>query len=73
MNGGGLSEDGMTTSGMGIVDDGWMNGKITGAGPTGGSDVARTDGGGGAMDPPPAPEGLGLGINTFGLALNFLF
>ena len=51
-----------------------MRGKITGAGLTGGGGAAKTDGGGNIVtDPPVLPEGLGLGMNIFGLALNFLF
>jgi len=60
---------------MGIDDDGWIKGKITGAGLTGGGGaMAGTDDGGGntGVSPPVPSEGLGLGINMFGLALNFL-
>jgi len=60
---------------MGMDDDGWIKGKITGAGPTGGggATTGADDGGGNAGVSPPAPfEVLGLGMNVFGLALNFL-
>jgi len=59
---------------MGRDEDGWIKGKITGAGPTGGGGAtSRADDGGGAVvGPPPPPEGLRLGMNILGLALNFL-
>ena len=54
------------TTGVGIFEDGWMNGKMTGAGPVGGGGMtAGADDGGSRMAAvdPPVPEGLGLGMN----------
>ena len=61
-----------TTGGSGMTsfgkdDDGWMNGQMTGIGPTGGGGaIAGADDGASGMmvvDPPAPPEGLGLGMN----------
>jgi len=61
---------------MGVDDNRWIKGKMTGAGLTGGGGaMTGTDNGGGGntgISPPAPPEGLGLGMNIFGLALNFL-
>ena len=58
---------GKGTTSLGRDDDGWINDRITGMGPTwGGGAVARTDGSGSGimMVDPPVLEGLGLGMNT---------
>jgi len=57
--------NGMTS--LGRDNDGWMNGWMTGTGPTGGGGaMIGTDGGasGTAIVDPPVPEGLGLSMNT---------
>ena len=55
--------NGMTS--LGRVDDGWMNGRMTGIGPTrGGGIVTGADGGGSTVNPPAPPEGLELDVNT---------
>jgi len=57
---------GNSMTSLGRDDDGWMNGQMTGIGPTGGSGaVAGADDGASGMmtDPPPVPKGVGLGTN----------
>jgi len=71
----GITESGGMTS-VGRDEDGWINGWMTGIGPTGGgSAMAGTTNSGavvtGVVLPPPS-ERLGLGTKIFGLALNFL-
>ena len=57
--------NGMTS--LGKDDDGWINCRITGIGPTvgGGTVTGADDGGSGIVivDPPVPPEGPGLGMN----------
>jgi len=60
-----IGGNGTTSSGR--DEDGWMNGQMIGAGPTGGGGViaGADDGSSGMMvvGPPAPPEGLGLDMN----------
>jgi len=60
---------------MGIDNNRWIKGKMTGAGLMGGGGAmaGTDDGGGNAGVSPPAPaKGLGVGMNMGNLALKFL-